>query len=352
VRVSAAVARRVTELLGVPVRDAVRAGGGAVGEGHRVELTDGRTLFAKTPTRARRADRPAATIADAGPDADPGAGSRIERDTDPETDSGTTPGAGSRLDRDTDPETDPGNHILVVEAAGLRWLAEPGAAPVPEVLAAAPDILILPWLAPAAPTAVAAERFGRDLAALHRAGAATFGADSDGYIGPLPLDNTPAPDWPEFYATRRLVPYLRAAVDRGAVSAHDAAAVETVLRRLPELAGPAEPPSRIHGDLWAGNICWSSRSTGREGNTEEVTAWLVDPAAHGGHRETDLAMLALFGAPQLDRILAAYQEVAPLAAGWRSRVPLHQLHPLLVHSALFGSGYGAQAGAAARSALG
>jgi hypothetical protein len=49
--------------------------------------------------------------------------------------------------------------------------------------------------------------------------------------------------------------------------------------------------------------------------------WLIDPAAHGGHRETDLVMLALFGAPWLDRIVAAYDEAFPLADGWRERVP-------------------------------
>ena len=64
--------------------------------------------------------------------------------------------------------------------------------------------------------------------------------------------------------------------------------------------------------------------------------WVIDPAAHGGHREADLAMLALFGAPHLEAILAAYDEHRPLAEGWRDRVGLHQLHPLLVHAALFG----------------
>ena len=110
--------------------------------------------------------------------------------------------------------------------------------------------------------------------------------------------------------------------------------------RAAALAGPAEPPSRIHGDCWSGNLLWSG---GR--------GWLIDPAAQGGHRETDLAMLALFGAPYLDRILAAYQEAAPLAAGWRARVPLHQLHPLLVHVCLFGAAYRDATLAAARSAL-
>ncbi len=71
--------------------------------------------------------------------------------------------------------------------------------------------------------------------------------------------------------------------------------------------------------------------------------WIIDPAAHGGHRETDLAMLALFGCPHLDAVLAAYDEAAPLAEGWRDRVGLHQLFPLLVHTVLFGGGYARQA---------
>jgi len=79
--------------------------------------------------------------------------------------------------------------------------------------------------------------------------------------------------------------------------------------------------------------------------------WLIDPAAHGGHRETDLAMLALFGAPYLARTIAGYEEVRPLAAGWRDRVPLHQLHPLLVHVCLFGGSYRAAALDASRAVL-
>lgn len=110
----------------------------------------------------------------------------------------------------------------------------------------------------------------------------------------------------------------------------DIALVERVIENIDGLAGPDEPPSRIHGDLWSGNILWTD---GRP--------VLIDPAAHGGHRETDIAMLILFGSnvPYLKRILTAYDEVAPLADGWRQRLPLHQLHPLLVHVALFGASY-------------
>jgi fructosamine-3-kinase len=228
--------------------------------------------------------------------------------------------------------------LFAAEAAGLRWLAEVGDAPVPEVLAADDTTIVLPWIETAAPTPSAAERFGRELAALHGAGADSYGAPWPGYIAELPLDNEPGASWPEWYARRRVLPYLRISVDRGALSGRDAAEIESAVDRIAGAAGPAEPPARIHGDLWSGNVLWGD---GR--------AWLIDPAAHGGHRETDLAMLALFGAPGLYRIIAAYDEAAPLADGWRERVPLHQLHPLLVHVALYGAAYREQALSTARA---
>jgi fructosamine-3-kinase len=239
----------------------------------------------------------------------------------------------------TRPHASPG--FFEREADGLRWLAAAGGAPVPRVLAAAGDCVIVSWVESGRPTADAAEAFGRDLAKTHAAGAEEFGAAADGWIGTLPLPNRTTSSWREFWVTRRVLPYLKAARDRGAIDAEDAAAIDDVLHRIHDLAGPEEPPARIHGDLWSGNVLWSNAGRG----------WLIDPAAHGGHRETDLAMLALFGSPNLMRMLAAYDEAAPLADGWRSRAPLHQLHPLLVHAVMFGGGYGARAGQAARSLL-
>jgi fructosamine-3-kinase len=229
------------------------------------------------------------------------------------------------------------------EADALHWLANPAAVPLPEVFGCDENVLVLSWVPPQAPAAAAAQRFGADLARLHAAGAQCFGAARPGYLAGLPLDNEPAygPDaWPQWYTNRRLLPFLRRAADAGALSRADIAPVEAVISRIGELAGPAEPPSRIHGDCWSGNVLWSG---GR--------GWLIDPAAHGGHRETDLAMLALFGAPYLDHILGAYTDTCPLAGGWRARVPLHQLHPLLVHCCLFGAGYAAATRDAARAAL-
>ncbi len=231
------------------------------------------------------------------------------------------------------------------EAAGLRWLAAAGAVAIPAVHGHDGRWLVTDRVAQGRPSVRAAVRLGRDLAALHAAGAPAFGAPPPGgperaYIGLAPLRNAPGDDWPHWYAEHRVLPYLRRAVDDGTLRPAEAAVIEGVLERLPELAGPAEPPARLHGDLWNGNVLW-----GADGQ-----AWLIDPAAHGGHRETDLAMLHLFGCPHLDRVLEGYQEVAPLAAGWADRIGLHQLFPLLVHTVLFGRGYARQAVEAARGA--
>ena len=239
--------------------------------------------------------------------------------------------------------------VFDAEARGLRWLGEAGAVGVPEVLGWDDATLVVSQIPPGRADAAAAERLGRELARLHGAGAPRFGAPWPGFIASLFLPNdqpTPASatsgpvTWPDWYRACRVLPYLRLAVDAGTLSRADARLVESAAARAADVAGPDEPPSRIHGDLWSGNVLWSGGG-----------GWLIDPAAHGGHRETDLAMLALFGAPYLDRILGTYADQAPLAPGWRQRVPLHQLHPLLVHVVLFGAVYREGTLAAARAVL-
>ncbi|GAA1969178.1 fructosamine kinase family protein [Isoptericola halotolerans] len=227
------------------------------------------------------------------------------------------------------------------EAAGLRWLAVDGGPRVARVLDVGPDHLGLERLAPASATPSAARALGRSLSAMHDAGAPAFGAlppgAATGFFGPLddPLEMVAGSwsDWPTFYAEARLRPVLGQGRRRGVFDDDDAHAFAKVCERLPELAGPAEAPARLHGDLWSGNVLWAP---GAEGGGEAV---LIDPAAHGGHREADLAMLAMFGAPHLDQILDGYTEARSLAPGWRGRLGLHQLYPLAVHAVLFGGGY-------------
>ena len=226
------------------------------------------------------------------------------------------------------------------EAAALAWLAEPGALSTPAALDLDEGYLALEWIERGRLDEHGAEELGRGLAAIHVAGAPCFGDPGDlgpARLGSLVLSNEPSEHWPTFYAQQRLLPLARTGRDRGALSAGAATVVERVCERIAELAGPPEPPARLHGDLWSGNVMADHR--GRP--------WLIDPCAYGGHREVDLAMLALFGAPS-PRTLHAYQERAPLADGWEDRVELYQLLPLLVHAALFGGSYGS---AAERAAL-
>lgn len=218
---------------------------------------------------------------------------------------------------------DAGPGEYAAEAAGLRWLGNPRALRVPDVLGVGEDFLELEWIEEGRIDAAGVEELGRGLAGVHDAGAETFGGGAPLRLGRLVVPNAPLPTWAEFYAERRLLPL----VEPARLSRRAARAVGRVCERLEDLAGPVEPPARVHGDLWSGNVL-----AGRDGRP-----WLIDPIAHGGHREVDLAMLDLFGGP---RIRDAYAEVAPPAAGWEDRVELWQLFPLLVHAALFGGSYG------------
>lgn len=235
------------------------------------------------------------------------------------------------------------------EAAGLRWLGAAerlGGARVVRVAEVGPGRIALERVEETRPTADAARAFGGALAATHAAGSSAFGAPPDGWDGPLfigrrPLPAANEPTWGRFYARDRVRPYLDPAVAAGNLSERQRAVVEAALERVE--AGDLdddEPPARLHGDLWAGNVLWSPGGV-----------VLIDPAAHGGHRETDLAMLDLFGALFLDDILGAYDAARPLRPGWRDRIPLHQLHPLAVHAAGHGPSYGVALAEAARATL-
>jgi fructosamine-3-kinase len=233
------------------------------------------------------------------------------------------------------------------EAAGLRWLGE-GGAPVPETIAVGPaggeddpgtPYLALRWIEPGRLSANGARELGRALARLHRSGAPAHGsspAPGPLRFGSVELEARPGDSWAEVYAEQRLAPLMAMAGATGSLDPAGERAVAAVCERIDELGGPAEPPARLHGDLWGGNVHADEHGRG----------WLVDPAAHGGHREMDLAMLELFGSPAAG-ILEAYCEAYPPAEGWRERIALWQLQPLLVHAVLFGGGYGSAAARAA-----
>ncbi len=253
--------------LGSPLTDASSIAGGDINDAYRVRLADGRTLFVKAH-------------------ANPPAG------------------------------------MFAAEATGLAWLRDGNAVlRIPIVIATGDDWLALEWLDLTSRPDPAV--LGRGLAGLHASGAPAFGLTDDNFLATLPQDNTAEPDWPTFYVERRLRPLcararlgLDAQLDR--------------LRAATDRFGPPEPPARLHGDLWWGNVA-----------ATQGDAVILDPAVYGGHREIDLAMLALFGGLP-DALVDAYEEVLPLADGWRDRIALHQLYPLAAHACLFGGGYGAQ----------
>ena len=269
------VLRDIADAIGVGIVRATGVQGGDVATAFRLELEDGRRVFAKTSAAV------------------------------------------------------PPQHFTT-EAAGLAWIRGASELCVPQLVAVSdtPPFLVLEWVEEEGAVAETEASLGRGLAALHHAGAASFGRSDRRPTGSRGLPNEPCATWAEFYATQRLLPLIRLARDSQALPDRTLRGLETIAGQLVELGGDPEPPARLHGDLWAGN-----RLVGRGGRN-----WLIDPAAHGGHREFDLAMMRLFGGFGPD-VFAAYAETHPLVAEWQDRVALHQLAPLVIHAVKFGGSY-------------
>jgi len=239
---------------------------------------------------------------------------------------------------------------IATEVTSLFWLAQvAGGAAVAEVVNRGQSWMETRRLRHGTPNVEDAARFGRRLARTHAAGAPHWGApppglaDTDARLAelPAPVSSTPRwNSWGEFYAEARLRPYLRLAElpKEARLVLHRAIDLVAEGRFDAPQPGLVKDVARIHGDLWAGNVMWAvvPGGTGTVGT-------LIDPSAHGGHAETDLAELALFGAPNLEAIIAGYQEVSPLADGWRNRLAVHQFHMVLVHAALYSGNYVHQA---------
>jgi fructosamine-3-kinase len=269
--------------LGANVVRAARVHGGDTAIAYRIELDDRRTLFAKT-------------------------------------------------------HRSPPDGFFSTEAASLTWLRGASAVAVPAVVALSdhpPAHLVLEWIDDGRPHDGTETDLGRALADLHDAGAPAYGREDRRTTGSLALPNTPTATWAQFYAEDRLLPLARIARERASLPAATIDRLEALAGRLERFGPPEDGPARLHGDLWAGN-----RLVDGHGRS-----WLIDPAAHGGHREFDLAMMRLFGGfgPACFR---AYEERHPLANGWADRVPLHQISPLVVHAIKFGGSYVGAAAAA------
>ena len=276
--ISRALRARVEALLGQPVTVATRVSGGDINEAFELGLADGRSVFMKSNAHA-------------------------------------PPG------------------LFAAEAEGLAFLRQPGALRVPEVLAfnqgaELPAFLVLEFIRSGPRRADFDEQLGRGLARIHQSGAPSFGFRAPNFIGRLPQSNRMQPSWAEFYRLERLQPQISMAQSAGLVPSDVLSRFERLFAKLPELVGDAEPPARLHGDLWSGNLHVDERGA----------PCLIDPAVYGGHREMDLAMMRLFGG-FANRTFAAYDEAFPLAHGNLERVLLYQLYPLLVHVNLFGASY-------------
>jgi fructosamine-3-kinase len=277
----------VEQQLGCPVRARSAVGGGCIHSAWRLELADGRRVFAKT------------NRAEALP-------------------------------------------LLAAELEGLRALAPwaPPALRLPEPLAlgvaGGQAVLLLSWLelakGPGACTSGWAA-LGAGLAALHRASAqghgGGYGFASDNFIGSSPQRNGWLLDWSGFFVERRLAPQLAMAEAAG----HPFCAGEALLERADQLLRDHPcSPVLVHGDLWSGNA----------GLLAGGGAAIFDPAVYWGDREVDLAMARLFGGFP-EAFFAGYQQSWPLEPDWSQRLELYNLYHLLNHANLFGAGYQRQA---------
>lgn len=190
------------------------------------------------------------------------------------------------------------------------------------------QFILIDWVEKGVPKSGFWDEFGRHLAALHSIASEHFGLNHSNYIGSLPQSNSEHKTWEEFYCEERILPQMRLAEKSGQLTSSMKRGFDALFAELQNIF-PMEKPSLLHGDLWSGNMMVA----------QDGSPCIFDPAVYYGHREMDLAMMALFGGFGDDWI-AAYNEVYPLENGWKDRVPIGQLYPLMVHVNLFGGGYG------------
>lgn len=234
--------------------------------------------------------------------------------------------------------------LFSAEAAGLTALAASnGSLVIPEVIAFedptpdAPGWIALEYLEPGPRPADFDEALGRGLAELHAQSAESFGFAQDTFCGTTRQPNRTRESWVDFYREQRLEHQLRVGSEAGRYRPEDRAVFGRLFDRLDNLLEDCEPPALLHGDLWSGNL--HASPTGQPA--------LIDPATYFGHREAEMGMMTLFGGFS-GTVYAAYEEVRPLAPGWRKRNALYTLYHVMNHATLFGGGYASQAVGIAR----
>jgi len=213
------------------------------------------------------------------------------------------------------------------EAEGLSAIRISGGPTIPKTFLFGKDFLLLEDLSPAPKDVNYWAIFGRSLAALHNQIGRGFGFSNDNYIGSTLQPNTWMENGYDFFAQQRLIYMGGLARDRGILSAADIRKLQSLASRLPDLV-PEQPPSLIHGDLWSGNAMTDSSGLPA----------IIDPAAHYGWAEAELAMTALFGAFP-NEFYRAYCDACSLDPDYQSRFPIYNLYHLLNHVVLFGRSY-------------
>jgi len=217
------------------------------------------------------------------------------------------------------------------EANGLDKLREYCTLKIPQVIKQGScndrQYLLLEWLEKGSPKKDMWKNFGNGLAMMHKQPQQYFGSNEDNYIGSLNQNNDQHDEWHSFYTECRIKPLVKKLFDAGDFSATDIRDADLFCNNLKTIF-PSEPPSLLHGDLWAGN--YMIISSGH--------ATIFDPAVYCGHREMDIGMTKLFGGFD-QRFYDAYNETYPLEKEWRKRLPITQLYPLLVHAVLFDGHY-------------
>jgi fructosamine-3-kinase len=224
-----------------------------------------------------------------------------------------------------------GQEQFETELAGLRILAERSGVLIPTPIGTIPFqggvVMILEGVREIDRTPKQWRQIGQTLAQIHRNKGQQFGLDTHNYFGPLYQDNRPFPDWPTFYAERRLWPRFMGAVDSGNMSTDTIHQVEKLILRIPKLCDPDVMPTLLHGDAQQNNFI-----------STEAGVVVIDPAVYYGHPEMDLAYVDYFQHVP-DDLFRGYEEIFPIDSGFWERRELWRIYADLAIVEVDGAAY-------------